>query len=104
MGVEFQPREPRIGWIIVALRTIESNTTLWLITINFTPVYTHPIPVDEATRQEWQELDHLLVHLWTTRSIRPVFTYEKAAELTASGVLVPELLPELTRRGAVNEV
>ena len=100
MGVEFQPREPRIGWIIAALRTIESNTTLWLITINFTPIYTHPIPVDEATRQEWQELDHLLVHLWTTRSIRPVFTYKTVA----SGVLVPELLPELTRRGAVNEV
>ena len=100
MGVEFQPREPRIGWIIAALRTIESNTTLWLITINFTPVYTHPIPVDEATRQEWQELDHLLVHLWTTRLIHIVFTYKTAA----SGVLVPELLPELTRRGAVNEV
>ena len=60
----------------------------------------HPIPVDEATRQEWQELDHLLVHLWTTCSICPVFTYEKTVGLTASRVLVPELLPEPTRMGS----
>ena len=58
--------------------------------------------IDEATRLEWQDLDHLLVRLWTTLSILPVFTYEKRGGGTGSGLLVPELLPELVKKGIVD--
>ena len=56
-------------------------------------------PVDAMTRLKWQELDHLLVQLWTTRSIRSAFTHDITGIGTSLGALVQKLLPELVSRG-----
>jgi hypothetical protein len=57
--------------------------------------------IGEAARQEWRNLDRLLVQFWTSRSIRPKIVYREGKGLND---LVPSLLPELTGRGAVDLV
>ena len=99
--VEFRLREPNIGWINATLQTARSKN-LQQITIHFFSPLPHifPGPINETTRWEWQDLDHLLVRLWTTFSIRLVFVYTQKKEGgTGSGVPVPKLLPELASRG-----
>ena len=93
---EFRLREPIVGWINATLQTARSKN-LRQITIHIPAIFLRS--VDETTRLEWQDFDHLLVRLWTTRSIRPVFTYEKKGAGTGPGELVPKLLPELVSRG-----
>ena len=89
--VKFQIGRPRVRWISETLRSARPNTvrqiglTLYLI---FDPT--------EDIVQEWHELDHLLVQLWTLHSIVPEVTCQH--EL---GELAPNLFPELTSRGAV---
>ena len=103
-NVEFRPSEPNVKWISVALRTAKSKN-LRQITIHLATRLMFTMlrgPVGEITRQEWQDLDHLLVQLWTTRSIRPVFTFGDRG--TDSGALVSLLLPELVSKGVVNVV
>ena len=58
--------------------------------------------VREAVRQEWQDLDRLLVQFWTSHSIRPRIAYEAESVGSALGALLPSLLPELTSRGVVD--
>ena len=100
--VEFRPGGPNAEWMSAVLRTAKSEN-LQQITIHF---YTHAVhtvlryPADAMTRLEWRDLDHLLVQLWTTRSIRPVFTYEERG----GEAQVPELLPELASRGVFDVV
>ena len=61
-------------------------------------------PVDEAILRKWQDLDHLLVQLWTSRSILPKIRYERRDRGDDMGELAPTLLPGLTSRGAVSAV
>ena len=99
--VEFRLREPNVRWITATLQTARSKN-LRQITVHFFSPLPHifPGPINETTRLEWQDLDHLLVRLWTTSSIHPVFAYvQKKGEGTGSGVPVPKLLPELASRG-----
>jgi hypothetical protein len=98
--VAFQLRESYINWINATLQTARSKSLRHII-IHIPAAFRGSI--DETTRLEWQDLDHLLVRLWTTRSIRPVFTYEKGAE-TSFRALVPKLLPELMSRGVIDVV
>ena len=92
-----------IQWITTTIKTIESKN-FQQITISYgnTPI---SFKIKEAVLQEWQDLDHLLVRLWTSRLIRPKIVYrrEEGGEDEASG-LVQRLLPELTRRGAIDVV
>ena len=96
--VEFWLSQPNVKWISAALRTIKSKS-LRQITIclggSIMSTVLHD-PVNETSRLGWQDLDNLLIQLWTTRSIRPVFRTEN---MYSSRVLVPKLLPELARRG-----
>jgi hypothetical protein len=88
--------------ITMALQTVQSEN-LQQITIR--SCLTFPNPVGETIRQEWQDLDHLLVRFWALHSIRPKITYEVMGkggdDLRA---FAPTLLPELMGRGLVDLV
>ena len=102
--VEFQLYELKVGWINTALHTATSKS-LYQITLcfpNSSLLDIIPNLIKEGSCLEWQDLDHLLVQLWTIHSVCPVFTYEKMEGWIGSGVLVPKLLPELTSRGIVD--
>jgi hypothetical protein len=90
--------------ITVALQTVQSKN-LQRITIHPACGCTTSVNlIGEAVRQEWQDLDHLLLQFWATYSIRPKIMYEAdkgGDDLRASA---PSLLPELTRRGLVDLV
>ena len=63
--------------------------------------------IEERVHQEWQDLDHLLVELWTSHSIRPKVTpviYTGMVRGNRLSEPVESLLPELASRGAVNAV
>ena len=97
--VQFRCGMPSIQWVTVALQSIESKD-IERITINR---YVHlENPVGEAARQEWRDLDRLLVHFWTAHSIRPKIMYEAGEGGNDLRGLAPSLLPELARRQAVD--
>ena len=99
--VEFRLREPYVSWVNATLQTARSRNLRQII-IHIPATFRRSI--DETARLEWQDLDHLLVRLWTTCSIRPVFTYEMKGEGTGPEAQVPELLPELMSRGVIDVV
>ena len=59
--------------------------------------------IDETVHQEWQDLDRLLVELWTSRSIIPAI-YARVERGNHLSELAESLLPELASRGAINAV
>lgn len=87
--------------IITTLRTAKSNNLqkidIWL-GVNF------PATVTETLRREWQDLDRLLVELWTSRLIRPMVEVMSMSEGYDPERFTPILLPELTARGAVEVI
>jgi hypothetical protein len=97
----FRCGEPNVQRIVMALQTVQSKS-LQQITIH--PYGAFAIPVKEAVRQEWQDLDHLLVQFWTSLSIRPRIACEAGIGGDNLRAYVPNLLPELTRRGLVDLV
>ena len=94
--LEFRWHEPNVQWISAAIQTIKFGN-LRKITLQLIP--TLPDLLEDKVRLEWRDLDHLLVQLWTTRSIRPVVTFGGR-----TGGLVPTLLPGLTSKGAVTSI
>ena len=95
--VEFRLRNLDVRWINATLQTAGSKN-LRQITIHFNSAV-HLSQTDKTTLLELQDLDHLLVQLWTTRSIRPVFTDEDKWGGTGSGLLGLKSMPKLTSRG-----
>jgi hypothetical protein len=59
-------------------------------------------PAAGTVHKEWEELDRLLVQLWTSRSVVPVIKLEESEEGDSFEELVRGLLPMLASRGAVN--
>ena len=93
-----------IQWITTAIKTIESKNLQQIAIFSYasTPI---SFQIKEAVRQEWQDLDHQLVQLWTSHSIRPKIMYRRGqGGADEARGLVQRLLPELTRRGAVDVV
>lgn len=83
----------------MSLQTVESES-LQQITI-------HPYATTltgTAVRQEWQDLDCLLVQFWTSHSIRPRLLYGRDKEGKEMRDHAPNLLPELSRRGLIDLV
>ena len=107
-GVVFRPVSPGVEWITTALRTVTPehrtlqqisiyvpfNSALYDIGIDIGP------PIGETTRRQWSGLDHLLIHLWESRSIRPklVCMRLKWEERDIRDV-IESFLPEVTGRG-----
>ena len=99
----FRCARPDAQWMAVALQTIKSKR-LRQITIN--PYGTAFVlnATEEMIYREWEDLDRLLIQLWTSRSIRPKVVYEVRGEERSLGKYAPNLLPELTRGGLVDVV
>ena len=97
--LSFQCGGPSIQRFTMALQTVQSEN-LEQITIH--PYATFADLTEERVRQEWQDLDRLLVQFWTLRSIRPKIKYEVGKGGNDLKAFAPSLLPELTRRGLVD--
>ena len=99
-GVEFHLERPTVQWIVTTLQTAR---TRHLQQITIVSVATFNL-IEEMDRQEWQDLDHLLVRLWTSHSI---ITKMKCARARGRMVLreaVRILLPQLVSKGVECEV
>jgi len=98
----FRCRRPYIRWIISTLQTVESQN-LHQITIH---PYTGALrnQTNETVRQEWQDLDQLLVQFWASHSIRPRFVYSLDDGGRNMRYRAPSMLPELTNGGLVDLV
>jgi hypothetical protein len=93
---------PNVQWITMAFQTARSKH---LQRIAIRPLYiTSESLGGETVRQEWQDLDRLLVRFWTSHSIRPKVVCGAGKGESGLRDLAPSLLPELTRRGAVDLV
>ena len=90
-----------VKWITKTLQTAKSEY-LEQITIFVPSSATNPVPA--TVNSEWEDLDHLLVQLWTSRSVRPRLGYMKKLECDDMEAWVPILLPELTSRGIIEVV
>jgi hypothetical protein len=94
-NVGFLWRGQSVKWISRTLQTAKSRKLRQIsITINF------PLPdpdYEEGVRPEWQDLDGLLAELWSTRSVRPVFTLK-----SGTGECAQKLLPGLARTGVIS--
>ena len=80
------------------LQTVESTNVEQIIIQPFAAL---EAPIAESVYREWQDLDRVLLHFWTSRSIRPRIGYRGESDLIE---LAPILLPELTSRGVVDLV
>lgn len=64
-----------------------------------------PDLAEDVTYREWQDLDHLLAHLWTLHSVMPKIMCKKPSQGNGLGSFVDNLLPELMNKGVVvNEI
>jgi len=90
-----------VQWITKTLQTVDSKN---FQSITICPENNVPETVGEATHQEWNDLDRLLVQFWTSHSIRPQVTYVTDRGGKDFRVDAPSLLPGLTRRGLVDIV
>ena len=102
-GVRFECTGLNVRWIAATLRTAKS-TNFRNITIMVTSCVAPPNSVEEMVHREWQDLDHLLVQLWTSRLIRPKITYMERRVAKGLGKLVLSLLPNLAGKGVVSGV
>jgi len=90
-----------VQWITATLRTIKSQ---FIERIDIYPLDIPPETDGEGVCPEWQDLDRLLVQLRTSNSILPRVVYEVGRGEKLLRDSVPNLLPELTRRGLVDLV
>jgi hypothetical protein len=89
-----------VRWITMTLQTTKS-ITLERVTIR---IRSFKAPIAESAYREWQDLDHLLLQFWTSRSIRPKIRYSWEEGGCDLREFAPRLLPELTSRGAIDLV
>ena len=82
--------EGSLRWISTGIETIELKE-LQQVTVRSWHIF--------VDYQEWEDFDRLLAQLWTSRSIRPAIFFSREGEMMG---LLPELLPESTRKGAVD--
>ena len=99
--VEFLLNTQTIQWITDTLRSAKSGH-LQQIAITVSPSFTSLVRATAV--QEWEGLDHLLVQLWTSRSICPMLKYAETQKRDDLKTLVRVLLPEATNRGIIDVV
>ena len=88
-------------WVTTMVRTAKSGSLQKIAVISSAAT---AIRIEEEVYWEWQDLDHLLLQLWTSRSIRPKVVYKRGRREDGTGDVVSRLLPELTKRGVVEVV
>jgi hypothetical protein len=60
--------------------------------------------IEEIHRRQWFALDHLLVQVWESRSIRPRATFTDKEGMRGMRDCIGGLLPEITKRGIIDLV
>jgi len=98
----FRCGRQNVQWITEALQTVESKT-LQQITV-WPDFNSFPLRIAEPYRQQWHDLDRLLIQFWDSHSIRPKVTYKAGVIRKDTREYAPGLLPELTERGLVDLV
>jgi len=83
------------------VKTAKSENLQKITVISFALTATY---IEEAVCREWQDLDHLLLQLWTSRSIRPKVVCKRGRREDGTRDVASRLLPELTKRGVVEVV
>ena len=99
--VEFILDTHNVQWIVTTLQTVKS-ANLRRISFRSRVTFTHP--VEETVRQEWQDLDSLLISFWTSHSICLKFTYAQGGGTGDLGEFGPNLLLKLTNAGIADFV
>ena len=94
-------KNPRdVQWVSTTIQTAKSQGLRQInIYSRFSSRTTYHLPVTETISRGWHDLDHLLVQLWTSRSIRPGFTPQNWKEEGREDLA--SLLPGVTGRGAL---
>ena len=87
----------------MSLQTVKSPN-LRQIAITVDSLTAFNLPVGGEIHWEWQDLDRLLVQLWTSRSILPKIKFERRIRGNPLGELPPGFLPELISMGAVSMI
>ena len=90
-----------VQWITKTLKTAESECLQQIIIYVSSSIIN---TVQAAVHHEWEDLDHLLVQLWTSRSVRSKLKYTKPPGYDDVVAWVRDLLPELMGRGVVDLV
>jgi len=98
--IAFLCREPIVGWITTALNTIRSKR-LQKVSLEFDHYLVIGDAIWERGRQEWSDLDCLLVRFWYLNPLRLRVTYKPVEGMSDH---MAGLLPELMRRGIVELV
>ena len=82
-----------VQWISIMLRSARLDTLRRINIVIFPGAF---FTATEEVDRGWQELDQLLVWLWTSHSVIPKVTYERVP-----GEFTLNLFPELANRGVV---
>jgi len=98
--VVFRYGEPNVEWVTKVLNTIGSKH-LQHMSLELYCYLTIGDTIWERVRQEWLDLDCLLVRFWDSNSLRSRVTYRPVKGMSDH---MAGLLPELTRRGIVELV
>ena len=101
--VVFRPGEPKVEWITGALCTVESRH-LQHISVELPPLVPIRDTIWEGARQEWLDLDCLLVKFWTSHSLRPKVMDRSRRREKGIRDYVAGLFPGLTKRGILDLV
>ena len=98
----FKCAGPSIKWVTMALQTVKSKNLQGIVLWPNPGIFGHVDMKTEPILQQWRDLDHLLVQFWTSHSIRPEVAYRTGERRRDMRDHVPDLLPELTRNGAID--
>ena len=89
-----------IQWTTMTIKTIKSKSLQQITIFSYTRTSLSG-QIRDAVLQGWQGLDHLLVQLWTSHSVRLKIMYRREEGEDKARGLAQRLLPELTRRGII---
>ena len=90
-----------VRWITNTLQTTKSKS-FRQITICVPSSFSNIVQATD--HREWEDLDHALFRLWTSRSVRPKFEYAKTRGCNQVKPWIRAFLPELARSGVLDMV
>ena len=99
--VVFNYRRSSIQWVTTTIKTIKSKNLQQIVIFSDTWNAILGQVREAAVRQEWQDLDYLLLNLWTSHSVRPVLMYRREHGADNARGAAQMLLPDMTRRGII---